>query len=132
MSNEQIRKHLRAALNEIIAKERQKAEKSYEDADKIVLESKQKMKPLLDTLNVLKIEVGDIEGLEIKIAEQGHMARVISEFRNNPGLTKDSLTISTNEYNTAFLVEQRHYDSYFSIWDEEKKNGTITKKKAAV
>ncbi len=101
MANENIRKHLRQALNEVIGAEEKRVTEILNDSDTKIAEGIEKMKPLMQLLLALKQEVGDVPGLDISLAEHGHMATV----RADTSVTHDSYSVSTNYDNSKFKIE---------------------------
>ncbi len=65
MSSEEIRKHLRAAIDEVVNSEKKRLHDLFNESDGRASEAIEKMKPLIQSLNELKAEIGDIEGLAI-------------------------------------------------------------------
>ena len=82
-----------------------------------IAEGVEKMKPLIALIHALKEEVGEVQGLEIRPSEHGHMAIV----RATTSVTMESLSISTNYQNSAFLVEEWSSFSVDGSWHEDKK-----------
>lgn len=101
MTNENIRKYLRQALNEVISTEEKRVTEILNDSDTKIAEGIEKMKPLMELLLALKQEVGEVPGLDISLAKHGHMATVVA----NTSVTYDSYSISTNYDNSKFKIE---------------------------
>jgi hypothetical protein len=112
MEDDSIRKHLRAALNEIISSEKNRLHQLYHDSDADIAQRVKKMAPIIQALNVLQNEIGEIKGLEISTAPYGHMATISLE----TSVSSDYFSISTNIGNTNYTVERL---SCFFIGDDE-------------
>ena len=76
MAQESIRKHLRAALDEVLSVEKARLHKLYDESDADIAVRVKMMGPIIEALNSLNQEVGSVEGLEISPAPHGHMATV--------------------------------------------------------
>ena len=72
MTNENIRKYLRKALNEVISAEEKRVTEILNGSDTKIAEGIEKMKPLMELLLALKQEVGEVPGLDISLAEHGY------------------------------------------------------------
>lgn len=101
MDNNEIREHLRAALDEIVAQEKSRLHQLYDKVDADITECIEKMRPLIAALNALKTEIGNVKGIKIELAQHGHMALVEVD---SPAHSRYS--ISTNTGNTGFVVEE--------------------------
>lgn len=101
MSSEDIRKHLRAAIDEVVNFEKKRLHDLFDESDACASEAIEKIKPLIQSLNELKAEIGDIEGLTINTYGHGS-ARV--EIKST--CSHKSFSISTSIDNTCFLVEE--------------------------
>lgn len=102
MSEQEIRKHLRSALASVVEAERNRVSEILHDSKIKIAGGIEKMKPVIALIRALKEEVGNVEGLEISPAEHGHMATV----RAQTSVTTESLSISTNYDNSAFVIEE--------------------------
>ena len=116
MSDDKIRSHLRKALDEVIKAEKERVSAILNEADANIADGIEKMKPLIQLLNALKNEVGEVEGLEISLAEKGHMAAVHAK----TSVTYDSFSISTNYENTKYAIEEFSSFSVDDSYREEK------------
>lgn len=110
MAQESIRKHLRAALDEVLSAEKARLHKLYDESDADIAVRVKMMGPIIEALNSLKQEVGSVEGLEISPAPHGHMARV----RLKSSASQQSLSISTNIGNSQFQIEEHLYYTFSS------------------
>ena len=115
MKEETIRKHLRAALEEVVSAEKENLHNFYDKSDADIADRIKIMEPIITSLNLLKAEVGVVEGLDISPAPHGHMVTV----GLNASASRTSLSISTNIGNTKFQVEERHYYSFSAESSEE-------------
>ena len=110
MSEDSIRRHLRAALEEVVSAEKLHLHKLYDDSDADVAGRIRMMDPVIKALNYLKAEVGEVKGIEISPAPHGHMAIIrlkgISSYQ--------SFSISTNSGNSRFQVEEHRSYSFSS------------------
>jgi hypothetical protein len=117
MEENNINKHLRAALSEIIALEKTRLHQLYDNSDEKIKQRVKKMVPIVRALNVLKEEVGEVKGIVIGTAPHGHMATVrLSSLTSN-----DNFSISTNCGNTKYSIERRRYYDFEDggIYEEE-------------
>lgn len=103
MSNDSIRKHLRAALNEIISSEKGRLHEFYDKSDANISKRIELMRPVIEALHALRDEVGELKGLSIRPASHGHMATI----ELNASASKQTLSISTTHDNTQFAIEER-------------------------
>lgn len=101
MSSEDVRKHLRAAIEEIVNSEKNRLHDLFDESDARASEGIEKMKPLIQSLNELKTEIGDVEGVTINTYGHGS-ARV--EIKST--CSRKSFSISTSIDNTCFMVEE--------------------------
>ena len=76
MSDESIKEHLRAALSDVVAKEKDRIESILDDSDERSKQQFKKMAPLLEAISLLSEEVGTVDGLRVSVADHGHMATV--------------------------------------------------------
>ena len=76
MSDESIKEHLRAALSDVVAKEKDRIESILDDSDERSKQQIKKMAPLIEKINLLSEEVGTIDGLRVSVSDHGHMATV--------------------------------------------------------
>jgi hypothetical protein len=105
MEDDNVLKHLRSALNEIIASEKFKLHQLYDDSDADRAQRLKKMAPIIQSLNVLKNDIGEVKGLKIDPAPYGHMATVWLE----SSVLDEHFTISTDTGNTKYIVETWSY-----------------------
>ena len=117
MSEEEIRSHLKSALASVVDAERNRVSAILNDSNAKIAEGIEKMKPLIALIRALKEEIGDVEGLEISPADHGHMAVV----RAQTSVTTESLSVSTNYGNSAFLIEEFSSFSVDNSWHEDRK-----------
>ncbi len=116
MEHEDIQANLRAALTGIVAKEKMRLHQIYDDADSEHHQRVAKLRPIFQALELIRDETVGITGIEISLAEKGHMATV----KVNTSTLYHTISISTNygmklldkNYpgNTHFTVEE--YKSY--------------------
>lgn len=117
-----IRDHLRKALDEVVQAEKSRVKEVLDNADASTNECVHKMKPLMELLSELKLEVGEVPGLDIDIAGLGHMASVDAD----TSVTHDSFCISTNSDNSKFQIEVLSTSSVDdSIYEDEVLFDTI-------
>jgi hypothetical protein len=107
MSEKNIRKHLRAALEEVISAEKSRLHEVYDEIDAATVGCIKMMTPVIEALISLKAEVGEVEGLEISLAPHGHMATI----RMNSFGSRHFLSVSTNVGNSRFEVDEHRDDS---------------------
>lgn len=117
MSEQDVRKHLRSALAEVVAAEQSRVSAILSDSKIRIAESVEKMMPIITLIRALKEEVGEIKGLEISPAEHGHMAVIRAE----TSVTTESLSIKTNYENSAFVIERFSSFSIDDSWHEDRK-----------
>lgn len=110
MSEESVRKHLRAALEEVLSTEKARLHKLYDESDADIAGRIKMMGPVVEALNSLKGEVGDVEGLEIFPAPHGHMVTIGLD----SSASRQSLSISTNIGNAKFQVQEHLYYTFSS------------------
>ena len=115
MSEEMIRKHLRSALNEVLSTEKSRFHKFYDESDADIAARIKMMAPVHEALKALKVEAGDVNGLNISPAPHGHMATVKMK---SSGSTQ-RLSISTSIGNSHFTIEE-YLDYVFSAESFEK------------
>lgn len=124
MSDQEIRSYLRSALAIVVDAEQARVSAILDDSNAKIAQGVEKMKPLITLISALKEEIGDVDGLEISPAEHGHMATV----RAQTSCTTDSLSISTNYENTAFVIEEFHSfsSSFDNSWHEDRNEYSST------
>src|SRR5262249_50628027 len=110
MSEKSIRGHLRAALQEVISAEKTLLHRLYDNIDAHTVGCIKMMEPVISALNFLKVEVGEVEGLEISVAPHGHMATI--RLKSFP--SGRTLSISTTNDNSKFEVDESHHDTLFA------------------
>ena len=103
MSNDSMRKHLRAALNEIISPEKVRLHEFYDKSDAKISKRIELMRPVIEALHALRAEIREVKGLSIRPASHGHMATV----ELNASASNQTLSISTTHDNTQFAIEER-------------------------
>jgi hypothetical protein len=99
MAQEDVRKHLRAALDAVVSAEKARIHSVYNKSDN----SDMMMVPVIAALDSLKQEVGNVEGLEVTFAPHGHMATVTLK----TSFSQRCLSISRNMWTSRFQVEDR-------------------------
>jgi hypothetical protein len=104
MSEESIRKHLRAALDEVVSAEKTSLRKKLDEQDAISASRVKMMRPVIEALDSLKAEVGVFEWLEISLETQS----ATIELMKTSSTSSNSLRISTNEGNSAFEVAEEY------------------------
>lgn len=117
MSEQEIRNHLKNALASIVELEHKRVSKILNDSKIKIAEGIEKMEPIITLIRALKEEVGDVEGLDISPAEHGHMATIRAK---TSGAT-ESLSISTNYENNAFVIEESSSFYFDNSYDENTK-----------
>jgi DNA primase catalytic subunit len=110
MSEEIVRKHLRAALDEVVAAEKDRLRKLYDESDANIERRVEMMKPVIDALKAMTAEVGGSEGLSISPSAHGHMASV----NLNTSASRQSLSISTDMKNAEFEIRENLYYTFSS------------------
>ncbi len=116
MSDQEVKSYLRSALALIVDAEQARVSAILDDSKVRIAQGIEKMRPVITLIRALKEEVGDVEGLDISPAEQGHMATVYAQ----TSVTTDRLSISTNYGNTAFVIEESHSFSVDNSWQEDR------------
>lgn len=106
MSNELMRKHLRAALDVAVGAEAQRVMALFESTDAVQQKRAEMLRPMLEALKALNEEAGRQEGLEISVPPTGHMASV--SMKSSASFQR--LSISTTPDNSMFQIEE--YSSY--------------------
>ncbi len=122
MSGQEFMNHLRSALAAVVDAERNRVSEILNDSKTKIAAGVEKMKPIIILIRALKEEVGDVEGLEINPAEHGHMAVV----RAQTSVTTESLSISTNYENSAFVIEEFSSFSIDGSWREDRKEYSLS------
>jgi len=112
MTDVSIREHLRAALEETIAQEKKRLHDIYDKSDADIAARIEMMRPLVSSLMALDLEIGKVEGVEIRPAPHGHMATV----RLQSSTLDQTFSISTTSGNQSFEVEER---SYYKFGDRD-------------
>ena len=112
MEDDKVLQHLRSALNEIISSEKLRLYQLYDNSDADHAQRIKKMSPIMQALNILNDEIGEVKGLKISTAPHGHMAIVDIE----DSVSSDYFKISTNVGNSKYEVERL---SCFNIGDDE-------------
>ncbi len=102
MTDEAIKSHIQQALAAVVDKQKQDVSSHLDDFESKIAEGIQKMAPLMQLLNALKEEAGEVNGLDIDLAEAGHMATVSTR----GAVTYDSYSVSTNYDNSKFTIEE--------------------------
>lgn len=115
MEEEGIRAHLRAALDEVIAKEKRQVSDALRDLDNKLLEQKEMLVPLISALRELENEVGVVEGLSISPAPPGHQIII----KTHTTVSDDSYVLSTTHDNREFEV--RHSSNFVGNYSENRK-----------
>lgn len=118
MSIDSIRKHLRAALDEVISSEKKRLHDFYDESDASIARRIELMRPVIIALEALRSEVGEVKGLTISTASHGHMATIGLK----GGASDHTLSISTAYYNTQFQIEERTHYSFDAETDEKIHN----------
>lgn len=115
MSDGTIRKYLRAALEEVMSAEKARLHQFYDRSDADIAARISMMEPVIAALNALKVEVGEVKGLNISPATHGHMVAI----ELDASASRTSLSVSTNIGNSKFQVEEhRHYSFSSENFDE--------------
>lgn len=105
MSEESIRKHLRAALNEVVSAETALLRKKFEKQDAISARRETIMKPVIQALQSFKTEVGAFDWLEISLEAQ----RATIDLMKASSTSSHSLEISANAENRAFHIAETYW-----------------------
>lgn len=117
MSEQEIRNYLKSALAAVVEAEKSRVSAILNGANIKISRRIEMMKPVITLIRALKEEVGEVEGLTISPAGPGHMATVCVQ----TSVTTESLSISTNSGNTAFVIEEL---SAFSV-DNSRCEGRV-------
>lgn len=115
MTQKNVAMHLRAALDEVVANEKERLHKLHNQMDADANGRIEMMRPIIEVLSSIKDEIGIIEGLDISPAAQGHMVSVKLQSR----VSRHSFSASTNMGNSAFEVEERCSYTFTSDSDEK-------------
>jgi hypothetical protein len=118
MSEENIRSHLRAALNEVVSAEEALLREKFEEQDAISASREMIMKPVIQALESFKAEVGAFDWLEISLEAQ--CATI--ELMKTSSTSSHSFEISANAENAAFDVAEKYWcdiPDYCSVKDYE-------------
>ncbi len=102
MTSTSINEHLRAAIEQTIAEEKQRLHEIYDKSDADIATRIEMMRPLISSLKALELEIGNVEGIDISPAPHGHMATV----KLNSSTLDQSFSISTTSGNSSFKVEE--------------------------
>ncbi|MCH7821786.1 MAG: hypothetical protein IIA07_07190 [Proteobacteria bacterium] len=102
MSDENIKKHLRAALAEAIDVEKAKVQEMLDDTEKRVADGVTMMAPLIKLIEALRDEIGEVEGLMIRPSIHGHIASVTVR----DSASSHRLSISTDLNNEKYAIEE--------------------------
>lgn len=103
MSLDSVRKHIRAALDDVVASEKRRLHEFYDKSDASIASRIEIMRPVINALEALRGEVSDVKGLTISSASHGHMATI--EMKG--GASTQSLSISTSYDNSQFEIQER-------------------------
>lgn len=105
MSEESVRNHLRAALDEVVFAEKASLREKFDEQDAISASRVKLMRPVIEALDSFKAEVGVFEWLEISLETQS----ATIELMKTSSTSSHSLEISTNEGNSAFNVVEKYW-----------------------
>lgn len=105
MSEETVRHHLRAALDEVVSGEKASLRQKFTEEDAIAAGRLKVMRPAIEALISLKTVVGVHEWLDISLESQ----RATIELSKTSSTSSHSLEISTNEENSAFEITERYW-----------------------
>ena len=108
MSIDSVRKHIRAALDEIVASEKKRLHEFYDKSDANIAKRCEVMSPVIDAVEVLRREVAEVKGLTISSASYGHMVTI--ELKG--GASTRRLSISTTYDNSQYQIEDRTWYSF--------------------
>jgi hypothetical protein len=118
VTEESIRRHVQAALQEAISEEATRVSELFRAADAAHVKRVEMLRPLLKTLEILKVDVAGEEGVEISIAPAGHMASI--------ALTSSSsnqrFSLSTSSDNSTFEIEEYASYSFSSDGPHERRH----------
>ena len=109
MASDEIRRHLRAALDGVIAEEKKRLNHLYEQDAALTTRKQRKLGPIVEALSSLKEEIGAVEGIGIDPFAYSPSVLVESWGRKN------RYEISTTLDGTNFEMR----DSY-SYWQPEE------------
>ncbi len=108
MSLDSVRKHIRAALDDVVASEKKRLHEFYDKNDASIAKGIEIMRPVIDALEALRREVAYVKGLTINSPSHGHMATI--ELKG--GTSTQTLSISTTYDNSQFEIEEQTYYSF--------------------
>ncbi len=108
MSTDGIRKHIRAALDEVVSLEKSRLHDHYERNDSKIAQRIERMSPVIESLRALKEEIGSVNGIDIGLAQHGHMATV----QINSSAQRLAYSISMDAHNNSFEIEERRSYSF--------------------
>ncbi len=120
MSDIEVRAHLRAALDVVIADEKKKLHEHYDANDAKMAKSVSLLRPLLELLEALRVELRKAPGVDISIAPHGHMATVTLK----GGASNHTLSIATTHDNLEYLITESV--SYSFDAESTEKNHTFS------
>jgi hypothetical protein len=112
VSEENIRKHLRAALDEVVTAKKAQLHKFHDDRDAYAAGSKQLMQPVIDALNALQVELG--ERMVLELSPTYHSIDLFEDQKAILGLgsmLEMPLSISTNYRRGIYYVENSECSS---------------------
>lgn len=108
MAETKFQMHLRAALDEVVALEKQRLHDFYDRSDAKLARRVEMLRPLLSSLKALDEEVGHVEGLTVNLAPHGHIATI----RLESSTLHHTLSISTSYENECYEVEEKRYYTF--------------------
>ena len=115
MSEERIRKHLRAALDEIVTTEKTKLHNFYDERDAYKAKSTQMMKHLIDALYALRSEVGQEVVFELsEVSSKFHTTDLFEDKKITVSLVSPSImpiSVSTNYGRGSYYIDDLEYSS---------------------
>jgi len=105
MSEETIRHHLRAALDEVVSSEKALLREKYAEEDAISAGRVNMMRPVIEALGSLKVEISAHKWLHISLESQ----HATIDLNASTSQSSHSLEITTNEGNSAFDITERFW-----------------------
>lgn len=105
MSEETIRHHLRAALDEVVSDEKASPRQKFAEEDAKSAARAEMLRPVIEVLESLKEEIGVHEWLDISLESY----RATIELSKRSSTSSHCLEISTNEDNSAFEITGKYW-----------------------
>jgi hypothetical protein len=121
VSDQFNRQNIRAALDAAVSDEKARIKKILDESEVKFARSTKAMEPVIAALESLKLEVGEVEGLEITTSHHGYSATV----RLKSSWSERSFEISPSSDNRQFDIKE--YDSSHEPDYQEKYHSCATR-----